>query len=205
METTTQANRSRAEIDTSKSPHVKLKSINIGDCRWTEGFWAEKTKQCEEVMVPYMGTLVKGDIGHGLNNFKIAAGLKEGEHLGEFWHDADFFKWMEAACYVYGLNGDEKIVAELDEIIEVIGKAQEDDGYLHAYIQINKIAHFSNRKYHEMYNCGHLYTAACIHHRMTGKTNFLDIAVKNAELLCRTFNPCPNADHGLGGTLPDLG
>ncbi|MEP4079547.1 glycoside hydrolase family 127 protein [Haloferula sp.] len=191
METSDQEKRSRAEIDTSKSPYVKLKSINIGDCRWSEGFWAEKTKQCEEVMVPYMGTLVKGDIGHALNNFKIAAGLKEGEHQGEFWHDADFFKWMEAACFVHGLNGDEKIVAELDEIIEVIGKAQEDDGYLHAYIQINKIGHFSNRKYHEMYNCGHLYTAACIHHRMTGKSNFLDIAVKNAELLCQTFNPCP--------------
>ncbi|MGJ8642092.1 MAG: glycoside hydrolase family 127 protein [Luteolibacter sp.] len=191
MATLPQENRSRAETDTSKSPHVKLKAINIGDCRWTEGFWAEKTKQCEEVMVPYMGTLMKGDIGHGLNNFKIAAGLKEGEHQGEFWHDADFFKWMEAACYVYGLNGDEKILAELDEIIAVIAQAQEADGYLHAYIQIKGIGHFSNRKYHEMYNCGHLYTAGCIHYRMTGKTNFLDIAVKNAELLCKTFNPCP--------------
>ncbi|MGJ8724109.1 MAG: glycoside hydrolase family 127 protein [Roseibacillus sp.] len=183
--------RSRAEIDTSSSPHVKLTSINIGDCRWTEGFWAEKSKLCEEVMVPYMGSLMKGDIGHGLNNFKIAAGLKKSEHQGEFWHDADFFKWMESACYVYGMNGDEKILAELDEIIEIIAQAQEDDGYLHAYIQIQGIEHFSNRKYHEMYNCGHLYTAACIHHRMTGKSNFLEIALKNAELLCQTFNPCP--------------
>ena len=181
----------KTEINTSKSPHVALRSIRHGDCRWTEGFWADKTKVCEESMVPYMGELLKGDIGHGLNNFKIAAGLKEGEHQGEFWHDADFFKWMEAACYVYGLNGDEKILADLDEIIEIIGKAQEDDGYLHAYIQIKGIEHFSNRKYHEMYNCGHLYTAACIHHRMTGKTNFLDIALKNAELICKLFNPCP--------------
>ena len=181
----------KTELNTSESPHVALRSVPFGDCRWTEGFWAEKTKLCEESMVPYMGSLLKGDIGHGLNNFKIAAGLKEGQHGGEYWHDADFFKWMEAACYIYGLNGDPAILEDLDEIISIIAQAQEDDGYLHAYIQINGIAHFSNRKYHEMYNCGHLYTAACIHHRMTGKRNFLDIAIKNANLLCDLFNPCP--------------
>lgn len=181
----------KTELDTSESPYVALRSINHGDCRWTEGFWADKIKQCEEVMIPYMGTLLKGDIGHGFNNFKIVAGLKEGEHQGEWWHDADFFKWMEAACYIYGLNGDESILTELDEIIDVLDQAQEDDGYLHSFIQIQKIGHFSNRKYHEMYNCGHLYTTAVIHYRMTGKTNLLDIATKNAELLLTLFNPCP--------------
>ncbi|MCM2371164.1 glycoside hydrolase family 127 protein [Aporhodopirellula aestuarii] len=178
-------------IDTTNSPHVKLKSIGIGDCRWTDGFWAEKFKQCEEVMVPHMGTLLKGDIGHGYNNFKIAAGLKKGKHQGFAWHDGDFFKWMEAAVYIYAVNQDAKIIDELDEIIEVIAKAQEDDGYLHTNIQIDGTAHFSNRKYHEMYNCGHLYTTACVHHRVTGKTNFLDTAIKNANLLYKLFQPQP--------------
>ncbi|MEX0331078.1 MAG: glycoside hydrolase family 127 protein [Puniceicoccaceae bacterium] len=182
---------SRAIIDNSSSPHVRLKGINHGDCRWIKGFWADKTKLCEEVMVPYMGDLLKGDTGHALNNLKIAAGLKEGEHQGEFWHDGDFYKWIEAASYVYALNRDESLATDLDEVIGIIGQAQEQDGYLHAYIQINDIGHFSNRKYHEMYNCGHLYTAACIHHRMTGKRNFLDIAIKNADLLCERFMPCP--------------
>jgi DUF1680 family protein len=176
-------------LDTSKSPHVKLRSIPIGACRWTEGFWADKFQQCQDVMVPYMGSLLKGDTGHALNNLKIAAGLKEGEHHGFYWHDGDFFKWMEAATYVYAVNRDESIVQDLDEVIEIIGKAQEDDGYLHAYIQIKGVPHFSNRKYHEMYNCGHLYTSACVHHRVTGKTNFLDIAIKNANLLYRLFQP----------------
>ena len=185
------SNHAYAEVNTSESPHVRLRSIGFGDCKWTDGFWAEKTKLCQEVMVPYMGSLLKGDIGHGLNNFKIAAGLMDGEHRGEYWHDADFFKWMEACCYCYALNGDQAILDDLDEILEIVAQAQEEDGYLHAYIRINRIPRFSNRKYHEMYNCGHLYTAACIHHRMTGKTNFLDIAVKNANLLCELFNPCP--------------
>ena len=58
-------------------------------------------------MVPHMGTLLKGDIGHAYNNFKIAAGLKEGEAKGMWWHDGDCYKWMESAMYVYAGNHDE--------------------------------------------------------------------------------------------------
>ena len=99
-------------INNAKSPSVKLKRINIGDCRWSEGFWTDKFKLCEEVMVLYMGTILKGDVGHGYNNFKIAAGLKQGKHQGFAWHDGDFYKWMEAATYVYGVHKDQKIVKE---------------------------------------------------------------------------------------------
>jgi DUF1680 family protein len=179
----------RGIIDDSGSPHVKLRSINIGDCRWTSGFWADKFKLCEEVMVPHMGTLLKGDIGHAYNNFKIAAGLKEGRHQGTNWHDGDFYKWMESAAYVYAINKDPKILAELDEIIDVVGKAQADDGYLHTRIMIEGMQRWSNRQNHELYNSGHLLTSACIHHRVTGKRNFLNIARKHADYLYTLFRP----------------
>jgi len=180
----------RGIINNTNSPHVKLKSIDIGDCHWTEGFWAEKWKQAEEVMIPHMGTLLKGDIGHGYNNFKIAAGLKEGEHQGFWWHDGDFYKWMEASMYIYAVNKDERILEEMDEIIEVIGQAQEEDGYLSTPIIIDDdIDRFSNRRYHELYNSGHLLTSACIHYRVTGKTNFLDLAIKHADYLYNLFVP----------------
>lgn len=177
-------------INNINSPHVKLKSIDIGDCRWTNGFWADKWKIAEEVMIPHMGTILKGDIGHGYNNFKIAAGLKEGEHKGFWWHDGDFYKWMEATMYLYGVNKNEDLVKDLDEIIEVIGKAQQEDGYLSTPIIIrDSIQPFTNRRYHELYNSGHLLTAACIHNRVTGKTNFLDIAIKHADYLYKLFVP----------------
>ena len=161
-------------INNSKSPYVKLKSINMGDCIWTEGFWADKFKICEESMVPYMGSLLCGDIGHALNNFKIAAGMKEGEHRGMHWHDGDFYKWMEAAMYVYAQNGDEKILNEIDEYISIIARAQEDDGYLQTQIQLrDNIDRYENRRYHEMYNTGHLLTSACIHHRSEEHTSEL--------------------------------
>jgi len=174
----------------TESPHLKLKSIPIGDCRWTAGFWADKFKVCEKSMVPYMGKLLCGDIGHALNNFKIAAGLKKGEHKGMFWHDGDFYKWIEAATYVYAINKDKKILKQLDKHIEIIGKAQMPDGYLQTQIQLRPDAdRYENRKYHEMYNTGHLLISACVHHQVTGQNNFLDIAIKHADLLYTIFFP----------------
>ncbi len=181
----------KAIIDSSASPHIQLHGIDIGDCQWTVGFWAEKFFLCESVMVPHMGDILKGDIGHALNNFKIAAGIMEGEHQGFSWHDGDFYKWIEACVYLDAVNHDENRLDDIDEMIDIIGRAQENDGYLHTATQIEGIPHFSNRRFHEMYNCGHLYTAACVHHRVTGKTNFLNIAIKNADLLYRLFQPRP--------------
>lgn len=177
--------------DTSASPNVAFRTIGIGECRWTSGFWAEKFALCESVMVPHMGTILTGDIGHGLNNFKIAAGRLQGPHQGFSWHDGDFYKWMEAATHIYAVNGDERILAELDEIIEVIGAVQRPDGYLETYNLINGIAPFTHRNDHELYNAGHLLTSACVHHRVTGRTTFLDIAIRKADYLYRQFAPRP--------------
>ena len=183
-------NHNNAITNNSESPFVKLKSINFGDCKWNSGFWSEKVKNAEDKMLPYMGDLLCGDIGHGLNNFKIAAGEKEGEHKGFYWHDGDFYKFMEAKMYIYGLTKNESLLKELDEYIGVIGRAQEDDGYIHTHIQITKgVDRFENRKYHEMYNFGHLFIAGSVHFRITGQRNFLDIAIKQADLLCAYFLP----------------
>lgn len=176
--------------DSLNSPHAKLQAIPFGDCSWTTGFWADKFEVCEKTMVPYMEGLLCGDIGHALNNFKVAAGLKEGEHKGMFWHDGDFYKWMEAATYLYAQNGNINLLQKLDEYIEIIAQAQEEDGYLQTQIQLrDEVDRYENRKYHEMYNTGHLLTSACIHHKITRQTNFLDIAIKHADLLYTLFYP----------------
>jgi DUF1680 family protein len=176
-------------INQNDSPHLKLKSIELGDCEWTEGFWAEKFKMAEETMIPHMGTIFKGDIGFAYDNFKKAAGMMEGEALGKWWHDGDFYKWMESNMYLYVQNGNEKLMDDLDEIIEVIGKAQAEDGYLSTHVQVNGAKRWGNILQHELYNVGHLYTSASIHYRVTGKTNFLDIAIKNADYVYSVFQP----------------
>ncbi|MBD1388332.1 glycoside hydrolase family 127 protein [Neiella sp. HB171785] len=180
----------KAIVANSASPHVKLKATNFGDCQWTNGFWAEKTQKAIETMIPYMGDVLCGDIGHALNNFKIAAGMKEGEHKGMYWHDGDFYKFMEAKTYAYALTKNESLLKELDEYIAILAKAQEPDGYLQTQIQLRDDAdRYENRKYHEMYNTGHLLISACAHYRLTGQRNFLDLAIKHADLLYTIFFP----------------
>lgn len=178
-------------INNTNSPFVKFKSVDIGDCVWTDGFWADKFEVAEKSMVPNMGALLTGDTGHALNNFKIAAGLKEGKHQGMFWHDGDFYKWIEASLYIYAINKDEKILTEIDNYIDIIGKAQLENGYLQTQITIPGNKPFSERRFHEMYNAGHLYISAIIHYRITGKRNFLDIAIKHANNLYDVFQPQP--------------
>lgn len=212
-------------INNVKSPYAKLKSINIGDCRWTNGFWKEKTDECINVMIPNLGRLMDDpEIIHAYENFKVAAGLKEGEFKGWSFHDGDFYKYMEALSYAYALTKDERINQHLDEIISVVAKAQKKNGYLHTKNQIghgtNAFHHASEKKFtasnwpfekdgdHEFYNFGHMFTAACIHKRVTGKSNFLDIAIKAADLLYEKFlNPTPelakvdwNPPHYMGLT-----
>jgi DUF1680 family protein len=52
-------------------------------------------------------------------------------------------------------------------------------------------APFQDRNNFEMYNLGHLMTAACVHYRVTGRTNFLAVARKAADFLYATFRDAP--------------
>ncbi|MBN7813344.1 glycoside hydrolase family 127 protein [Algoriphagus sp. H41] len=181
-------------LKTSQTPDqgrfLRWKNIPLGHSRWTDGFWSDQFEKACQVMVPYMGEVLCGEIGHALNNFKIAAGEKAGDHQGMYWHDGDFYKFMEAICHVYAVTQDPQLLEELDEYIRIIGKAQEPDGYIQTQIQLRpEVDRYENRKYHEMYNTGHLLISACVHYRVTGKRNFLELAIKQAELLCVLFLP----------------
>ncbi|AWB65042.1 hypothetical protein C2869_00660 [Saccharobesus litoralis] len=174
------------------SPYAQLQRIDIGEAKWTTGFWADKYKLTEQAVVPHMGSLLKGDIGHAFNNFKIAAGLKDGVHQGMHWHDGDFYKWMESLIYVYAINGDQNILAELDEVIQVIAQAQLANGYLSTSNQVRGIKPWTKRNHHELYNSGHLITTAVVHKRVTGQNELLDVAIKHANYLYDLFMPTPD-------------
>ena len=123
----------------SRSPYVKLQSVNIGDISWTSGFWAERYDVCKNSMVPHMmGNYMDDDISHAFKNFEIAAGLDEGEHKGPPFHDGDFYKMLEAEIMVYAQSKDKKMESEIDKIIQVIDKAQRSDGYIHTPVLIKE-------------------------------------------------------------------
>lgn len=180
-------------VDTSKSEHVRLRSVGLGDVRWTEGFWADKHAVCHTAIVPAVQrALLDPKNSEQLVNLRIAAGLEQGEFRGTNWSDGDCYKWLEAVTLVYDVTKDPALDRLLDEWIEVIRKAQCDDGFISMNAQLRDNVQPLDIPYtHQLYNMGHLLTAACVHHRVTGKDNFLGIAKKTADFLHREFSPRP--------------
>ena len=177
---------------THTAPHRMLHPLPVGAAHWTAGFWAERFHLCHEVIVHSMQDALDEESNAArFSNFYVAAGLQEGEHKGAFWSDGDCYKWMEALSHLYGITRDPELDHTLDERITIVAKAQEPDGYINTQIQIPKKERYVLRNHHEEYNFGHLFTAACVHKRTTGKDNFLQIAIRAADLLWNVFSPRP--------------
>lgn len=183
----------------SPRPHRKVEPLSLAEVKWTDGFWKQRFENCRTKMIPTMWELMKGTHYKPFyEHFKIAAGLAEGTYHGAKWNDGDFYKWMEAVSSTLAVEPSEEWELRLDEIIAVIGKAQREDGYIHTPVLIGvrngdpEAEPFSDRFAFEVYNMGHLITAACVHYRVTGKDNFLALAKKTASFLDEAFSqPTP--------------
>ncbi len=181
--------QSKSLVNTSQSKFARLKSPDLSAVQWTQGFWADRFQVCRDAMVPGLWkTYTDANVSHAFRNFEIAAGLEKGNFKGPSFHDGDFYKTLESVASMYALTKDPKLEAMLNHAIEVIGKAQTPDGYIYtkAIIEQKKTGEkkmFDDKLSFEAYNFGHLMTAACIHYRATGKTDFLNIAKKATDFL----------------------
>lgn len=179
-------------VDTRKSPHVKLRSLPMQDVKWTTGFWAERFALCRDSMLPALhSTLLDPMCAAQLNRFKFMAGMRDGNPPAVDWSDGDCYKWIETMAHVYSVKADPALDRLMDEWIAIIAKAQDKDGYLSTNVGHDREKRLQLPYHHELYNMGHLLTAACIHHRSTGKTNFLDVARKVADYLYLQWKPNP--------------
>ncbi len=187
-------------------PHCAVAPLRLTEVKWTAGFWKQRLDTCRDKTVPAMWEIMRGTkYKPYLEHFRIAAGLSEGTYHGAPFNDGDFYKWMEAVCALQATEPDPLWDARLDEIIEVIGKAQRADGYIHTPVLIanrngdRTVKPFGDRFNFEMYNIGHLMTAACVHHDVTGRDSLLNIARKAADFLEDTYrHPTPEqAGHAI--------
>lgn len=163
----------------------------------TEGFWFDRMETNRTVTIPYSIKLLE-ETGR-MKNFEIAAKRATGDFCSPYYFDdSDAYKVIEAASYSLMLKPDAELSAKLDKMIEVIGAAQEQDGYLYTprTIGTKKFEKVTGDKRwlneegsHELYTVGHMYEAAVAHYLATGKKNFLDIALKSAELVNSVFGP----------------
>jgi uncharacterized protein len=186
-------------VDTSASPFAQVHSVGLHQVRWTSGFWAERYALCHKVMIPHMWSLMAGTKPtQFFQNFRVAAGLTPGRYHGAPFNDGDFYKWLEGASASLAVIKDPNLERTLDHIIAVISQAQRPDGYLDTRVIIRaregdtNAVPFRNPLNFELYNMGHLMTAACVNYRATGKTNLLAVACKAADYLCQVFqHPTP--------------
>lgn len=179
--------------DTRKSKNAKVSPVDAMAVEWTAGLWKERFDTCAKATVPQLQHMFESkDISHVLENFRICAGEAQGSFDGTVFGDGDFYKWMESAAYTAARSGNEALLHKLDEYIELIGKAQLEDGYISTKQIIgerenNGITRMGDINDFEVYNFGHLFTAACLHKRLTGKDNFMKIAVKTADYLEKMY------------------
>lgn len=189
---------------------TKIEPLGPGEVRWTDGFWAERFETCRTQTVPAIWRIMEGtNYSQFFENFRIAAGVAEGRHRGATFNDGDFYKWLEAASATLAVTNDPNLNQTIEQCIGIIAKAQRHDGYIHTRVLIAE-QNISKRKADisvdgssvpkpfqnpldfEMYNMGHLMSAACVHYRVTGRTNLLAVARKAADFLCETFrHPTP--------------
>ncbi len=117
-----------------------------------------------------------------------------------FW-DSDIGKWIEAASYALSHERDEDIEAKIDEIVELLGAAQLEDGYLNCwYIGREVNNRWTNlRDNHELYNAGHLLEGAIAYFQATGRRKLLDIMERYMDHIAEVFGPGPNQKKGYPG------
>lgn len=174
-------------------------------------FWGDRIRAAREVTIPL--AFSKCESEHRYKNFEMAAytlqhpnhpGLQTKEwdvskFMGFSFDDTDVYKTIEGASYVLQTYPDEKLKAYIDSVLDVVGAAQEPDGYLYTARTINPAHphHWAGKKRwevedflsHELYNLGHMVDAACAHYQATGSEKFLNIAKRYADCVIREVGP----------------
>ncbi|MGK9477008.1 glycoside hydrolase family 127 protein [Melioribacter sp. OK-6-Me] len=178
----------------------RINPVDIRNVRLTDNFWLPKIKTIQETTIKY--AFKKCEEEGRMDNFLVAGGKKKGEYRGKMpFDDTDLYKIIEGAAYSLVSNPNSELEAYIDSVIAIIKTGQEEDGYITTWFTINPQkppawwVKPSSRRWehlessHELYNSGHLFEAAAAHYYATGKRNFLDIAIKNANLLVENFGP----------------
>ncbi len=182
----------------------QIEAVDIRNVKVTDQFWLPIIKRVQEKTIEY--AIEKCAEEGRLDNFLIAGGQMQGTTRGEMpFDDTDVYKIIEGASNSLISAPNEKLELLLDSLIAIIAVGQEEDGYLTTWRTIDPASPpapwvevkegkrwESLAASHEMYNPGHLYEAAYTHYLATGKKNFLDIALKNADLMVRTFGDGDN-------------
>ena len=162
---------------------IDLKRVKISDT-----FWSKRQALITDTVIPYQEKILDDKVegvekSHAFANFRIAAGLEEGEFFGMVFQDSDVAKWLEAVAYSLCIKQDADLEKRADEIIDIIAKAQQPDGYLNTYFTIKEPEkRWKNlHECHELYCAGHMMEAAAAYYKATGKDKLLNVMERMSD------------------------
>lgn len=188
-----------ANSDHVKSSGYLLQPVDIKNVKLKDTFWLPVIQKVQNKTIEYAINKCREE--GRFDNFLIAGGKMKGEVKGVMpFDDTDVYKIIEGASYSLISSPNEKLSALVDSLISIVKIGQEEDGYLTTWRTIDPakppaqwVVVKEGKRWeslsmsHELYNAGHLYEAAVAHYLATGKRNFLDVAIKNADLVVKTF------------------
>ena len=166
---------------------VGMKELPTRQVRINSSFWSPRLEINAKNAIFHQWRQLEDTLC--IDNFRIAAGEKDGFREGWFFADSDAYKWLDAASRILALHPDPELASVSDSLISLIARTQTDDGYIFTYNQI----HFPDQRWvnlqveHELYCHGHLIEAGISHYEATGRKDLLDICIKAADLLVRDF------------------
>ncbi len=178
-----------------------LQPVPFHEVRLEDAFWRPRLSTQAQTLVPFALEKTQPAVE---NLRKTAAFLKGDKESLPFPHRyvaSDLYKVMEGAAYLLKDNRNPALEQQMDEIIDVIAAAQQEDGYLYeAHITGVSKDHdhwggggMGDKPYsfvlhsHELYNMGHMYEAAIAYYQATGKDKWLKVAEKSAQHINKVF------------------
>ncbi|HEV8286043.1 MAG TPA: glycoside hydrolase family 127 protein [Chitinophagaceae bacterium] len=184
-------------VSLAQQKDYPIKAVDFTKVKLTDNFWLPRIKTNHTVTIP--ASFERCDKTGRIKNFEMAA-ARSGKFCTIYpFDDTDIYKTIEGASFSLSLFPDPGLKKYIDSLITIIGKAQEPDGYLYTArtINPNEVHAWAGKERwekerelsHELYNAGHLYEAAAAHYLATGQKNLLNIALKNADLVCSVFGP----------------
>ena len=166
----------------------------------TDNFWGQRLQASREVTIPLAFSKCE-ETGRYENFVKAAHPSDTYKVEGFSFDDTDVYKTIEGASYSLQTYPDKKLQKYIDSVLVIVAGAQEPDGYLYTARTMNpKHPHNWAGKErwvavenlsHEFYNLGHMIEGAVAHYQATGKRNFLNIAIKYADCVCREIGNGP--------------
>ena len=186
----------------------RLTPVPFNEVKLNDSFWLPRLKIQKQTLVPFALENVQPAVNNLRKTANFLKGVPDRLPFPHRYVASDLYKVMEGAAYLLTVEPDTALERRMDEIIDLVADAQQEDGYHYEShvtgVSASQIDVMGDKPYsyvvhsHELYNMGHMYEGAAAYFLATGKDKWLKVAEKNARHIDRVFfRGDPNYNNGV--------